>query len=178
MMKWIFYFLVLLTCTSCSTEVLAPKASAEFFDLTKFLTDHYQDSQQISVTKSVVVGGSSEKQTIEDYPFYKDAISFEHYDINRAALFDKYAVDSTLGSDELTITHRALDPELKVQILQIKSYQDKVKEIFIQARAKSLLSDVDLDITFKPNVGYTLARRSKKIFQDTTVTLVEVEINK
>ena len=172
-----YVFLALYTCAACSTGVDEQDMASGFFDLTQFIADYTQDSQLVTVTKTVEISESTETKTITNYPYFQDARSFENYDINRSALFDKYSVDTSRLSDEEVITHRALDPSLKVQLLQVKRHDDKVTEISIRSKVKSLLADIAVDIVFVPGQGYSLERRSNKIFQDSTVTQIEVEIN-
>ncbi len=168
------YLILALFLFGCNPNSKVIKTPKEFFDLTQFIEAYVSDSTTLQVTKKIVVDGTAETRKLNDYPIYEDVQAFASYDINRPALFDKYGVDSELNGDTAATSYRAVDPELKVQLLKVKTKGNSVISLEIKTQSHSFLEDVSLDIYFAPDHGYQLNRQSHRIFKAPKNQLVEV----
>ena len=157
--------LAILLMFSCQSS--APSAAQKdlrFFDLEGFVQDFVSDSVLVSVQKKVILNGEEESKELPHYPLYLDIEPIEHYDINRPALYDKYSIDTIVEGPQQVLQYKALDEELSVRKLRItmKSDSDTVQKVEIVTSTHSFLENVEMQLVWHIEDGYSLSRKSNK----------------
>ncbi len=174
----IFCLLALMSGCQPVTGLNDQPLHSPFFDLDKFVHEMATDTALVMVKKFVEINGQMEERSIDAYPYYKDIQNFEHYDINRPALFDKYHVDTIDAADgKVVINHGATDEKLKVRHLSIRyTASGEVDSIGIHSHANSFLEEMHLYLHWLPAVGYEIVRkRSMWLKNDSTIQKITVQ---
>ncbi|NND07528.1 MAG: hypothetical protein HKN87_14215 [Saprospiraceae bacterium] len=160
--------MILAVCilSGCLPDEQARDANKPFFDLAGYISQSIADSQYVTVSKTVVIGGVEEIQEITDYPYWKDLKRFEGFDINRPALFDKYTSDTLQELDHQVMKYEATEPKLHVQSLEIQTRADEVVKIQVHSKSESFLENLDIIFTWIPEEKYSYEKSSDKLFGD------------
>lgn len=163
---WVLSGLFLLTSCMSNGDTSTNSFQPPYFDLAGFIKQSTLDTSMTRVNKTIEIDGQEESKVLEDYALWKDIRSFDAYDINRPALSDKYTADTIHSSTMTTTTYQPVDTaaDLNVLLLRITKSQDTVSSIQIKTSTKSFLEHIVLDIDWRPEIGYSIHRSSKRIF--------------
>lgn len=170
MNKHIVWFLLALGISACIQQATPGDESVRrspFFDLSGYIRDYTSDSSTHRVSKSIRIDSMTESKTLDNYSLWKDIMDFDAYDINRPALYDKYSIDTTYTESGYSIRYQPKDQtkNLKVTLLAVSVENEQVNSILIRTLTDSFLDQVQMEIDWNPSRGYTLKRRSNKIFK-------------
>lgn len=149
--------LALALVAGCATSADEPQKTEPkpFFDLNGYVERQLEMTPWAGkvVTKTVVIDGQEERQTLEAPDLRRDLDLFAKADINRPAWVDKYRLE-TEGRDT---TYIATDPELRTQRLQvIRNEAGEVARIEISRRTGNLLTSGGQELTYRPASGYRI----------------------
>ncbi len=171
--------LLWLTATAClpgNQESQGPDGSP-FYDLETFFSGEVERLQreQPAVDKTVTLDGQSEFQQLDSLDYRDELSVFQNSDINRAAWWDKYAIDSTFSRDRLSsIQYTAREADLKIRSVSIQFENEKVSRIDIESRTDSPTATMDRKMHYEPQSGYRIETRQNVTFSKPRKMTVEV----
>ena len=131
----------------------------KFFDLRAFFEAEIArlEKEEPRVKKEIEINGQREQRTQQAVDFEKELAIFIRSDINKPAWRDKYRIDSTLVSKQLTrLQYTAMDSSLKTRIMRIEFDQNGVEKIYISNRTQSPLIKSSQQLLFEPSKGYQI----------------------
>lgn len=177
-MKVLSIAILISLLASCAPAIESEGIDSTFFDLSDFIDDYCASTDSLlAVRKSITVDGLREEQDLKDYPIQRDIRAFEVLDLNKAALWDRYAVDSTTSEEgNVIVTYSALEDDLGVQSLSIASKDHQVNSIKVRKEHHTFLADVSTIIEWLPKQGYVIKKDESQLFSDPTVHEIRVDI--
>lgn len=187
-MSLIFLLLAsLLSSLGCSSgnqeqkEQSANRQSAFYSLENLFVTEALRLASYPSVSRTVVLNGKSERQTIDkaQIDWEKELRPFIYSDINRAGWSDRYAGDTLLDDrgQLMEIHYQALDDRLRVRDIHIsfEPYERQVTKVEVFKTRNSLIIDNEQQLTYIPATGYVLVNRQSTPISGEQELIVEVE---
>ncbi|MEZ4985563.1 MAG: hypothetical protein R2795_11095 [Saprospiraceae bacterium] len=96
-------------------EDVAAATQTAFFSLDAFMGKEQVrlTEKGVIVTKTITLNGQQEEQTLKNLDLDKEFALFRQADINKAAWYDKYEVDSLFLGDQLQrLRYQATDEDL------------------------------------------------------------------
>jgi len=174
-------FLLVLVClfADCAPRHTPEEQEGIFFDLSDFIDAYCATTDSlVDVRKSITVDGEKEEQELADYPMHRDIMSFESLDLNKAALWDRYSVDTAAmsGVGNFQITYSALDENLSVQSLIVAFAAGKASSIQVMKEQNTFLADVSTYIEWLPAQGYFIEKNEGQLFSDPTLHEIRVDL--
>lgn len=116
-------FLGLFFFTSCikPVEEGAVELSQPYFDVKGLVEAQLSllTKEKATLKKTANIEGEEEKGKPEDLNWKKELKLFEQLDINKPVLLRSYSIDSLRGEGQLSISYKALDPDLKVREMNV-----------------------------------------------------------
>lgn len=149
----------ILLLSACELEQEVQIDQHSFFDLKGFFENEQTRLKgKKEFIKSVKIDGQEEEEIFDQLDFEKELAIFKNSDINKIAWLDKYSVDTTFSASRQisSILYIALDKDLRTQSLKIDFNKEKVSQILIKNKSKSMIASTDQVLTYTPNEGYTV----------------------
>lgn len=156
-------------------------SASPFYDLEAFFSSEVERLQreQPPVDKTVQLDGQSEFQQLDSLDYRDELSVFHNSDINRAAWWDKYAIDSTFSGNRLNnIRYTAEEPDLKIRSVSIDFDGGKVSRVEIESQTDSPTAAMDRKLRYEPASGYYIETRQNVTFSKPREMIVEVEFRK
>jgi hypothetical protein len=153
-------------------------AASPFYDLESFFSSEAERLQreQPPVDKTVQLDGRSEFQQLDSLDYRDEMSVFQNSDINRAAWWDKYAIDSTFSNDRLSrIRYTAREADLKIRSVSIQFENGKVSRVDIESETDSPTAAMNRKLRYEPESGYRIETRQNVTFSRPREMIVEVE---
>lgn len=161
MPKSILGILILALLHSCNPNPTAnPSAKTKdlyFFDLAGFFNQEIQQLNEAQVKASKTVQYNEKEDVLQNQKldYEKELAVFVHSDINKLSWREKYQADTLREGNEIrSITYKALDDQLKTRKIAIAFAQNKVTQIAIQNRLKSIMAYTWQVLEYVPGKGY------------------------
>ena len=171
-------FVIGFAVVGCQPELGPEHKEVSFFDLSDFIQEYRATSDSLAdVRKSITVDGEQELKELKDYPVHRDIIGFDGLDINKAALWDRYKVDTIRqGAGNFQIKYTALEQDLSVQSLAIDYQAYEVVAIEVRKEHHTFLADVSTYFKWTPKEGYLITKEEDQIFSDPTKHEIRVDL--
>jgi len=171
--------LLLLTAVACLPEGQESKATeaSPFYDLERFFEEEVDRLQRLqpAVNKTVSLDGQSQFQQFDSLNYNDELSVFQNSDINRAAWWDKYAIDSTFAGEQLSgIRYSAKSEELKIRSVDIGFDKGNVARVAIESRTDSPTATMDRKLRYEAATGYRIETRQNVTFSKPREMIVEV----
>mgnify|MGYP006300713847 CR=1 FL=1 len=163
-------------CQPGPQDAGSSKASP-FYDLEGFFSEEVERLQQEQppVDKTVTLEGRSEFQQLDSLDYRDELSVFQNSDINRAAWWDRYRIDSTFSGDRLqSITYSARSEELKIRSVRIRFEKENVRLVEIENRTDSPAATMDQQLQYDPQSGYRIETHQNVTFSKPREMIVEV----
>lgn len=151
--------------------------ASPFYDLEAFFTEEVErlQTEQPPVDKTVTLDGRSEFQQLDSLDYQDELSVFQNSDINRAAWWDRYRIDSTFYGDRLqSIDYTAKSEELKIRSVRIRFEEGNVRRVEIENRTDSPTATMDQQLHYDPQSGYRIETRQNVTFSKPRAMIVEV----
>lgn len=149
----------ILLLSACELEQEVQINQHSFFDLKGFFEgEQARLKTKKEFIKSVKIDGQEEEEIFNQLDLEKELAIFKNSDINKVAWLDKYSVDTTFSTARQvsSILYTANDKDLRTQSLKIDFNKEKVSQIVIKNKSKSMIASTDQVLTYTPNKGYTV----------------------
>ena len=161
------FFALLLTIAGCSGQGDQQTAgqNGSFYDLVGYFESEMErlNREQPDLTKTVEFDGRQERKQYDSLDFERELRVFANANINRAALRDKYVVDSlfntgTAGDTYLEkITYEAKEEKVKTKLIEIDFLPTgQIKRVYIESYSNSLAAELRQELTYQPRSGYSI----------------------
>ena len=170
------FFTFFLSCTSTESE--KHPHSSSFFDLKLFFNNEMKEIQQIdTVDKTIEINETTETKILSNSDLAKEISTFSDYDINRPAWIDKYRVDSVFNDkgNLKFLEYRAIDENMRTQILEICYSNEKVTNVFIRNIINGFATKSKKEITYAPRYGYSILTEQKTLLGSKQEIKVDVK---
>lgn len=152
-------------------------AASPFYDLEAFFSSEVDRLQreQPPVDKTVKLDGRSEFQQLDSLDYRDEMSVFQNSDINRAAWWDKYGIDSTFSGDQLSrIRYTAREADLKIRSVSVQFENGKVSRVDIESQTDSPTATMDQKLRYEPASGYYIETHQNVAFSRPREMIVEV----
>lgn len=162
--KIVLLFMLTSFLTACQPEVEIPVEDQQFFDLKAFFKKeqlHLNDIKE--VVKKAIIDGQPEEKTVKAINFEEELALFIDSDINKIAWLDRYEIDSISGDNGQLerIVYQAKDDKLKTNRLSIHFEKEAVQKIEIIRKTSSIAADLDQELIYIPQQGYSIKSRQQ-----------------
>lgn len=161
---------IILWFTGCSTRSTDTAGNNGYFSMSTYMAEEAKrlESHQHTLIKTGQIGDSVVIDTVliaaGDSVFWKRELAiFSDTDIGKAALRGKYAVDSLITidplslQDHLLVRYIAKDDQLPVQVLDIHWQDSQVIKVELSVRADNAIYESDKQLTYLPNERYIIS---------------------
>jgi hypothetical protein len=168
---------ILVLLLACQNEPGTNVTDQRFFDLSNYFKAEQKRLSKLTspFTKKAVVNGNEEIKVFESLDFEKELAMFVDSDINRIAWFDKYQVDSSFVNGQLhSIEYITTDQSLKTQGLTIQLKNNQVSRVDILRKSTSIAANIKQELTYQPNIGYSIISTQNTRLSDPEVIELEV----
>ncbi len=151
-----FLFITVL-CFSCIEQQEIMDTNT-YFDLEKYVSELKESGnfEFKKVTKYAKFNGKQDSLILDNYDISAELEMIKKYNINKASLAGKYAVEEMKTDTLETILYTALEDNLLTRSLAIEKRNKELRLIKIVALQKSVLSLSKQTIVFAPNKSYQL----------------------
>jgi hypothetical protein len=152
-----------------------------FFDLKGYFQSEIKDLKNVrNITKITEVNGQKETLKLDSIDFESDLKIFSNADINKPAWSDKYSIDSIKNdAGHLSkLNYKALDPELKIDQLELTFENDEVSKVFVSKSLSSAISKVNEKLVYNPKSGYVIERDQEITISGRNDFKVEVKFDR
>jgi hypothetical protein len=186
MKNLLIYTLLVCLISSCSqernqaTEQTSVKELKRFFDLRAYFHAEAKRLNGVKgLKKRVTANGKKEERVLDSLNFENEFALFEQSDINRPAWLDKYKIDTIKIADDSTkaysVSYQAKTEKLKTKELAVfYNTRGEVVELNIVNSEKSVFSDMQQTLFYKPNKKYTVSSGQKFWLSKPASVTVEV----
>lgn len=169
---WIAVALALASTTACLDEptVVDPDARGATFDLAAFVEYQGETLAGAAMQKSVRIGDVDQTLRIDSVDWAAELAPFAEANLNKPALLDKYAVDSTRANDGgLRLNYSALDSAIKVRTLTVDCGADctygNVRRVEITMVSSTIIADTEQRYVWTPE-GYEIYNKQDALLAD------------
>src|SRR5690554_5546870 len=145
----------LLSCTGQREDTELIKKA--YFDLAGYFKAHGEalSQKQAKIRKTIVKNGRSESKTLQIGDWEKELSLFVGSDINKPAWTPSY--ETTQEGD--TLTYRALDPDLRTQLIRISGSGNAVAMVYIKNQEENALYKSEEELFYYPDSLYRIDKR-------------------
>lgn len=163
--------------SSCQVES-SNNSLQPFFDIDDFLEKELTSMSNLSSIKKIVtINGETNESILQTFDLKKDLEIFRNSNINKVAWLDKYEVDSTLSSqgELLELNYSTTNKKLKTKEVNIKYDTGKIGLIKIKNAASSLVSNIEQQLIYTPQKGYSILSKQNVTLSDEQILKIIVE---
>jgi hypothetical protein len=175
-----FLFLLLLGCQLSGSDTTSGDGEGRqpFFDMRGYFTrqiEQLQD-QQPPVRKTITFNHETDTQMLDSLDYDRELEVFLNADINRAAWWDRYRIDSSFNDrNQLdSVTYTAIGEDLRVRRLKVEYKNGEVNQIEVQSETTGPAADRWQQLFFDPQWGYRIESRQNVAFSKPRETKIEV----
>jgi len=174
--------LFLFAAAGCTVDQ-APEEKLEnpFFDLRTYFNQQVERLQETQppVEKTVSFESDTLKTQLDSLDYGRELEVFLNADINRAAWWDKYRIDSVEEAGQLRkIQYTATDASLRVDTLSVFFQEEKVSRIEVQTSSEGFTADREQRLLYDPEQGYRIETKQDIAFSEPREMMIEVEFLK
>jgi hypothetical protein len=159
----LFYFLILICWSSCQNEIGTSTPSYELPDLSQFYESEVERLKQTPtmVVSQIMVSDAIETVT-DSFPNWAEILFLlSKYNINKPALIENYAVDSTVFGDIKHLFIEKISGDFEVEHIHMMYQQQEIELIEIQAITNNWLKTENITFSYQPHKAFTLKIKRK-----------------
>lgn len=150
--------LLLFGAAGCAVDQ-APEEKPEnpFFDLRTYFNRQIERLQEAQppVEKTVRFEGKTQTEQLDSLDYSRELEVFLNADINRAAWWDKYRIDSVREGGRLQAVHyTATDESLRVDELSVFFSEEQVSRVEVKTSSEGFTADREQKLVYNPQKGY------------------------
>jgi len=145
----------LLSCTSQQKDTAT--GQNRFFDLTGYFQSQGEAfaRKQAAIRKTIIKNGRSETKTLQIGDWEKEFSLFSNSDINKPAWVSSY--ETSRQGD--TLMYRAIDPDMRTQLIQISGSEDSIGMIYIRNQEENALYKSEEELFYYPDSLYRIHKK-------------------
>ncbi|NNC95851.1 MAG: hypothetical protein HKN92_09840 [Chitinophagales bacterium] len=163
------FVFIILVC-SCSTKQESSAGDPHFFNIEDFLSTEisYLDSLKPDVIKTAILNNKEEVIEIEgaQMNWEKELSQFNILQIDKAALWEKFNVDSFQDNGKMTIRYIGKNPKLRVKEFILTQREGKVVEFTAKSSVKNILQSTSRKWSYRSGGEIYIEGLNKILFME------------
>ncbi len=162
---------LLILVSACNVE--APQSTPadvpnRYYDLHTYFEQEIErlNKEQPAVSKTVILNGEKEEQTVKNIDFADEFLIFRESHINKVSWWGKYEGDTTYYNNEKQqikkIRYTTDDEELKTKVIHISfSPAKQIDSLYILNATHSPTISTKQELIYVPKISYEIFSREK-----------------
>jgi hypothetical protein len=170
----VLLFLTILFSCSSSVESEEPV----FFNIKSYISNQVRElkTHHALLQKTVINKGKEETKVISQPDWNKELQAFMECDLNRPGWSASYKTDSLRRDSLLTIRYTAIEPKLRVRMLEIIQLNGDVQEIKAECRQGNTWFTARQQLYFNSGKGYDIRGFQKVVLADSVSYTITANI--
>lgn len=150
-----------------------------FFDMRGYFSRQIERLQreQPPARKTVTFNNETDTKMLDSLNYERELEVFLNADINRAAWWDRYRIDSSFTNQNQlqTVTYTAADKDLRIRSLKVEYENGEVDQIEALSETTGPAADRRQHLFFDPQWGYRIESRQDVAFSKPREMKIEVQ---
>lgn len=152
--------LLIVACSFSCADKVEKEYEKSFFDIPAFVDSLLvTEGNKDEVLRKVVIDNENEEKVLTRVDMTEIFGYLKQFNINRPRWYDKYSVERTADIE----TYTSLDEDLEVKKLSIYRFENKIANIRVLYKSKTLISSSEKQVIWAPSNKLSIISKSKSL---------------